>query len=189
MFGKSDLVDSLSRDLARARDKRENLASDVATLTSRIAELEARLSEENDRRERERTANEIEGIKKRLRQHYLVLAPVIAGFRDATEKAAAIVPEARDFNDSLTMIAAEVAKATDGLVGNLDRRIEALRAPELPHLNRIAELGLVHAALEQSLDGSPEVLQNSDGLTEWLPRRKPAKEEAVEDRCCTTTAA
>jgi hypothetical protein len=52
MFGKSDLADSLNRDLARARDKRDALASGVATLTAQIAELEARLSAENDRRER-----------------------------------------------------------------------------------------------------------------------------------------
>ena len=56
MFGKSDLADSLNRDLARARDKRDALASGVATLTAQIAELEARLSAENDRRERERVA-------------------------------------------------------------------------------------------------------------------------------------
>ena len=96
MFGKSDLVDSLNRDLARARDRRETLASDVTMLTSRIAELEARLSAENERRERERTASEIEEIKKRLRQHYLEFAPVIAWICDATEIAAGIVPEARE---------------------------------------------------------------------------------------------
>jgi hypothetical protein len=50
----------------------------------------------------------------------LALAPVIAGIRDATEMAAAIVPEAREFNDSLTMIAAEVTKAIDGLLCDLD---------------------------------------------------------------------
>ena len=54
MFGKGDLVDSLNRDLTRARDKRDALTSGVATLTAQIAELEARLSAENDRRERER---------------------------------------------------------------------------------------------------------------------------------------
>ena len=54
-------MDSLNRDLARARDKRDALASGVATLTVQIAELEASLSAENDRRERERAANEIEG--------------------------------------------------------------------------------------------------------------------------------
>ncbi|HZC55357.1 MAG TPA: hypothetical protein VE396_04820 [Xanthobacteraceae bacterium] len=197
MFGKIDLVDSLSHDLARARDKRDTLASDVTTLSSRIAELEARLSAENDRRERERAASEIKGIKKRVRDHYLALAPVIAGIRDATEKAAAIVPKAREFNDSLTMIAAEVTKAIDGLLGDLDLRIEALRlvqaAPELPQsLNGSPEvLRVVHAGLEQSLIGSPEVLQNSDDLPwlpEWLPRRKPTKIESIEDRCCPTAA-
>ena len=109
----------------------------------------------------------------------MALAPVIAGIRDATEMAAAIVPEAHEFNDSLTMIAAEVTKAIDGLLGDLDLRIEALRlvqaAPELP----------------QSLIGSPEVLQNSDDvpcLPGWLPRRNPTKEESIEDRYCPTAA-
>ena len=43
MFGKGDLVDSLNRDLGRARDKRDALASGVATLTTQIAELELSL--------------------------------------------------------------------------------------------------------------------------------------------------
>ena len=63
MFGKSDLLDSLSRGLARTRDKRDALASEVTTLTAEIAVLEARLSGETDRRERERAASEIERIK------------------------------------------------------------------------------------------------------------------------------
>jgi hypothetical protein len=63
MFGKNDFVDDLSRDLCRARDKRDALASHVTTLTVQITELEARLSAENDRRERERAVGEIEGIK------------------------------------------------------------------------------------------------------------------------------
>ena len=67
MFGKSDLVDNLNRDLSRARDKRDALASHVTTLTGQIAEWEARLSAENDRREHERVVGEIEGIKERLR--------------------------------------------------------------------------------------------------------------------------
>jgi len=101
------------------------------------------------------------------------------GIRDATEMAAAIVPEAREFNDSLTIIAAEVTKAIDGLLCDLDRRIEALRP--------------IHAALEppQSLNGSPEVLQISDDLPrlpQWLPRKKSTKKESVEDQCCTTAA-
>lgn len=125
-----------------------------------------------------------------MRDHYLALAPVIAGIRDATEMAAAIVPEAREFNESLTMIAAEVANAIDGLLNDLDRRIVALRpvpaAPELPQsLNGSAQVvRLVHAALEQSLIGSPEMLQNSTDLPrlpEWLPRqaKSPLAENQV----------
>ena len=48
MFGKNDLVDNLSRDLDRARGKRDALASDVTTLTAQIAEIEVRLSEEKN---------------------------------------------------------------------------------------------------------------------------------------------
>ena len=44
MFGKSDLVDDLNRDLCRARDKHDALAFDVTTLSAQIAELEARLA-------------------------------------------------------------------------------------------------------------------------------------------------
>ena len=56
LSGKSDLGDSLSRDLSRARDKRDALASDIITLTAEIAVLEASLLTENDVRERERAA-------------------------------------------------------------------------------------------------------------------------------------
>lgn len=132
MFGKSDLIDSLSRDLARARNKRDALASDVTTLTAQIAELEARLSAERDRRGRERAVSEMEGIKKRVRDEYLAFAPAIAGIRGATEMAAAIVPEGHAFNDLLPVIATEVANSIDGLLGDLDRRIELL-ARATPH--------------------------------------------------------
>ena len=54
MFGKDDLVDNLSRDLDRARGRRDALASEVTTLTAQIAEIETRLSEEKNRRERDR---------------------------------------------------------------------------------------------------------------------------------------
>ena len=172
MFGKSDLADSL----ARARDKRDALASGVATLTAQIAELEARLSAENDRRERERAANEIEGVKKQVGDRYRQFPSVIAGLHDATEKAVAIAPETRELNELLEVIAAEVDKAVDGLLSDLDRRIEALRAgPGLP----------------QPLNGSPELLQNNDrvlGPPEWLPPSKPAKEESAEDRCSAAAA-
>ena len=72
MFGKNDLVDNLSRDLDRVRDKRDALASHVTTLTTQITELEVRLFAENDRRERERAVGEIELIKNELTDHYLL---------------------------------------------------------------------------------------------------------------------
>ena len=67
MLGKNDLVDNLSRDLDRARGKRDALASDVTTLTAQIAEIEARLDEEKNRRERDRVIGQIEAIKKRIK--------------------------------------------------------------------------------------------------------------------------
>ena len=54
MFGKRELVDTLKCDLARARNKRDALASGVTRLTAQIGELEVRLSAENERLERER---------------------------------------------------------------------------------------------------------------------------------------
>ena len=57
VFGKRELVDTLSRDLARARNKRDTLASSVTMLTAQIAELEARLSAETARQRRERAAS------------------------------------------------------------------------------------------------------------------------------------
>jgi outer membrane murein-binding lipoprotein Lpp len=188
MFGKGDLVDSLNRDLAQARNKRDSLASSVTTLTAQIAELEARLSAENDRRQRERAAREIEGIKTRVRDGHLAFAPAIAAIRNATEAAEIIVPEARELNELLDVIAIEVAKSIEVLLGNLDRRIESLRQPELPQaLSRSPELRLVHAEPEESLTVIPQALQNSDGtpcLPEWL--EKSTKKEAIEDQCCTT---
>jgi len=177
MFGKSDLINSLSRDLSSARDKRDTLASHVTTLTAQIAELEARLSAENDRRERERVVGEIEGIKERLRDFYLAFAHAIAGMRDASVSARAIVPEAPELSNLLIGVATEVANTVDNLLGDLDRRIEALRAsqaaPQLP----------------QSLNGSSELPQNNDRvlrLPEWLPRSKPTA--PIQDQCSTAAA-
>ena len=127
MFGKSDLVDDLNRDLCRARDKRDALASEVTTLSAQISELEARLSAENDRRERDRVVAEIEGIKERLRDFYLAFAHAIAGMRDASVSARAIVPEAPELSNLLIGVATDVANIVDNLLGDLDRRIETLR--------------------------------------------------------------
>jgi hypothetical protein len=164
---KTELVDSLSRDLAHARNKRDTFAARVTTLTAQIAELEARLSAENERLERERAALEIVAIKKRVENRSLEFAPVIARFRDATEAAAAIVPEARELNESLDVIATEVVNAIDGLLVELDRRIEAARA------------GKAVPELQQSLT-SPESAQISDHVHR-LPA-KLTKEEATQDR-------
>ncbi len=118
----------------------------------------------------------MERIKKRVSDQYLAFAPVISGIREATEMAAAIVPEGHAFNDLLPVIATEVAGSIDCLLGDLDRRIELLRAshaaPELP----------------QPLDGSP---QNNDRvlrLPEWLTRFHSEKTQSVEDRCRTAAA-
>ena len=175
MFGKSDLVDNLSRDLSRARDKRDALASDVTTLSAQISELEARLSAENDRRERERVEGEIEGLKERLKDFYLMVAKAIVGMRDVSVAARAIVPEATELSDLLIGFASEIVSTVDNLLGDLDRRLEALRTPQLP----------------QPLDGSPGLPQDNDRvlrLPEWLPRRKATKEDSVEDQCSTAAA-
>jgi len=179
MFGKSDLINSLGRDLSRARDKRDALASDVTTLSAQISELEARLSAENDRRERERFEREIEGLKKRLKHFYLMFAKAIVGMRDVSVSARAIVPEAPELSNLLIGVATEVANTADQLLGDLDRRIETLRASQ------------VAPQLPQSLNGSSELPQNSDRvlrLPEWLPRRELTKKETVENQCSTAAA-
>ena len=165
---KAELVDSLSRDLAHARNKRDSFAARVTTLTAKIAELEVRLSAENERLERERAANEIVAIKKRVRDRSLTFTAGIAGIRNATEVAETIVPEVREFNESLDMIATNVVNAIDGLLIELDRRIEAARA------------GKAATELQQWLTWCPEPAQISDRLN-CLPV-KLTKEEATQDR-------
>ena len=175
MFAKSDLVDDLNRDLCRARYKRDALASDVTTLSAQISELEARLSAENDRRERERVEGKIEGLKERLKNFYLMFAKAIVGMRDVSVAARAIVPEAAELSDLLIGFATEVANTVDNLLGDLDRRLEALRTPELP----------------RPLNGSPGLPLDNDRvlrLPEWLPRRKATKQDSVEDQCSTAAA-
>ena len=169
MFGKSDLVDDLNRDLCRARDKRDALASDVTTLSAQIAELEVRLSAENDRRERERVEGEIEVLRKRLKDFYLMFAKAIVGMRDVSVAARAIVPEAPELSDLLMGFATEVANTVDNLFSDLDRRMEALRTPQLP----------------RPLNGSPELAQDNDRVLRLLPHRKATKEDSVEDRGST----
>ncbi len=127
MFGKNDLVDNLSRNLDRTRGKRDALASDVTTLTGQIAEIEARLSEEKNRRECDRVLGDIEAIKKRIKQTASAVAPVIGELCEATEMAAAVVPEARELNSFLLSVATEVDTLIDPLLRELDRRADAVR--------------------------------------------------------------
>ena len=127
MLGKNDLVDNLSRDLDRARGKRDALASDVTTLTAQIAEIEARLSEEKTRRERDRVIGQIEAIKKRIQQTTSAFSPVIRELCEATEIAAAVVPEARELNSFIVSVATEVDAVIDPLLRELDRGADAVR--------------------------------------------------------------
>src|SRR6266853_6010346 len=127
MFGKNDLVDNLSGNLDRARGKRDALASDVTTLTAQIAEIEARLSEEKNRRGRDRALGEIEAIRKRIKQTASALAPLIVKLCEATEMAAAVVPEARTLDSFLLSVATEIDNVIDPLLRELDRRADEVR--------------------------------------------------------------
>jgi hypothetical protein len=142
MFWKSDLVENLSRDLARVRNKRDALASGIITFAAEIAVLEASLLTEIDRRER--AVSKIEGIKKEVRDRYLAFASDIAGIRDATEVAAAIVPKARELDELLLATATEVGNAIDDLLSDLDRRMDALRVDQAaPEQTRAAGSGVL----------------------------------------------
>jgi hypothetical protein len=127
MFGKNDLVENLSCNLDRARGKRDALASDVTTLTAQIAEIEARLSDEKNRRECDRVLSDIGVIKKRIKQTASAVAPVFGELCEATEMAAAVVPEARGLSSFLLSLATEVDTLIDPLLRELDRRADAVR--------------------------------------------------------------
>jgi hypothetical protein len=175
MLGKNDLVDNLSRDLDRARGKRDALASDLTTLTAQITEIEARLSEEKIQRERDRVIGQIEAIKKRIKQTTSAFAPVIRGLCEATEIAAAIVPEARALNSFLISVATEVDAVIDPLLRELDRRADAVRVG--------------HAALDLPClaDESPIELPKDDNdrllrFPKWLsPNKEAGKGETAEN--------
>ena len=175
MFGKNDLVENLSRNLDRARGKRDALASDVTTLTAQIAEIEARLSDEKNRRECDRVLGDIEAIKKRIKQTASAVAPVIGELCEATEMAAAVVPEARELNSFLLSVATEVDTLIDPLLRELDRRADAVRvghaaldlpclaneAPtELPKDNNDRLLPFSNMAVSQQGGGKKETAEN-----------------------------
>jgi hypothetical protein len=175
MLGKNDLVDNLSRDLDRARGKRDALASDLTTLTAQIAEIEARLSEEKIQRERDRVIGQIEAIKKRIKQTTNAFAPVIRGLCEATEIAAAIVPEARALNSFLISVATEVDAVIDPLLRELDRRADAVRvghaALDLPCLAD-------ESPIESPKDDNDRLLR----FPKWLsPNKEAGKGETAEN--------
>jgi hypothetical protein len=175
MLGKNDLVDNLSRDLDRARGKRDALASDITTLSAQIAEIEARLSEEKTRRERDRVIGQIEATKKRIQQATSAFSPVIRELCEATEIAAAVVPEARELNSFLISVATEVDAVIDPLLRELDRRADAVRVGQ-------AALDLPCLA-----DESPVELPKDDNdrllrFPKWLsPNKEAGKGEPAEN--------
>ena len=166
MFGKNDLVANLSRNLDRARGKRDALATDVTTLTAQIAKIEVRLSEEKNRQERDRVLAEIDETKKRIKQAAGAFTPVIGELRDATETAAAVVPEARELNRFLLSVATEVDTVIGSLLLELDRCADAARA--------------AHAALDLPClvdEGPTEVAKDNNRLLDfpiWLSRNIPS---------------
>ena len=176
MFGKNNLVDNLSRNLDRARGKRDALASDVTTLTTQIAEIEARLSDEKNRRECDRVLGDIEAIKKRIKQTASAVAPVIGELCEATEMAVAVVPEARELNSFLLSVATEVDTVIDPLLRELDRRADAVRVGH-------AALDLPCFADESPVDELPK--DDNDRLLrfpKWLsPNKEAGKRETAEN--------
>ncbi len=175
MFGKDDLVDNLSRDLDRARGRRDALASEATTLTAQIAEIEARLSEEKKRRERERVLCEIEAIKTRVKQAAGAFAPVVDGLSKAIESAAVVVPEARELNSFLVSVATEIDSVLDPLLRELDQRADAVRT------------GHVALDLPSSANEAPPIELPKDSnerllrFPAWLSRDKETdKKESAE---------
>jgi ABC-type transporter Mla subunit MlaD len=137
MFGRkgkkprSDVMGDLSGELDRARARRDALAGDVTSLSTQIAELEARLSAEKERRERERVTRQIADIRKQLEESAATFASVVARLCDATAAAAAeIIPEARELNGLLAMVATEVNTEIDSLLCALRQRAETVRTGE-----------------------------------------------------------
>lgn len=182
MFGKDDLVDNLSRDLDRARGRRDALASEATTLAAQIAEIEARLSEEKKRRERERVLSEVEAIKTRIKQAAGAFGPVVDGLSRAIEQAAAVVPEARELNSFLVSVASEIDSVLDPLLRELDQRADAVRTGQ-------AALDLPSAAIEAPPIELPK--DTSERLLRfpaWLSRDKETGRKDTAESPHTTAA-
>ena len=176
MFGKDDLVDNLSRELDRARGRRDALTSEATTLTAQIAEIEARISEEKSRRERDRALGELEAIKKRIKQAASALTPVINGLCEAIEPAAAVMPEARELNSFLVSVATEIDTVIGPLLRELDQRADAVRVQH-------AALNLPCSAHEAPTDAPKDHNDRLLRFPAWLSRNKQAeKKETAENQ-------
>jgi hypothetical protein len=172
-------MDNLSRDLDRARDKRnavafkrDALASDVTTLTAQIAELEARLSEKKIGATRARWRRD-RGDEKALKETAKTFAPAIGGLCDATQTVAAIVPEARELNSYLLAVGTEVDTVIDFLLRELERQAAAVRA------------GQAAPDLPQSANKAPRRTKNNDRLLRfptWLRRNEEEKKMDTDQR-------
>jgi hypothetical protein len=184
MFGrkgkkpKNDVMDNLSGELDRARSRRDALAGDVTSLSTQIADLEARLSEERDRRERERVTRQIAEIRKQLEESSATFASVIARLCDATAAAAAeIIPEARELNGLLAMVATEVDGEIDSLLCALRRRAETVSTGEPEQCSSPPASAQQPARVNERL---PLL------LPAFLPRnRETPQAEAAEERAST----
>jgi hypothetical protein len=181
MFGKDDLVENLSRDLDRARGRRDTLTSEATILTAQIAEIEARLSEEKNRRDRDRVLGEVEAIKKRIKQAASAFAPVIGELCEATEMAAAVVPEARELNGFLLSVATEVDSVIDPLLRELDQRADAVR---VGHAALDLPCSAIEAPTEQPKDNNDRLLR----LPVWLSRNKEVGERETAESPRNTAA-
>jgi hypothetical protein len=175
MFGKDDLVDNLSRDLDRARGRRDALASEATVLTAQIAEIEARLSEERNRRERDLVLGQIEAIKSRIKQAAGAFAPVVDGLSRAIEQATAVVPEARELNSFLVSVATEIDSVLDPLLRELDQRADAVRSGQ-------AALDLPASVSEAPVEPPKDNIDRLLRFPAWLTRdREPEKREPAEN--------
>jgi hypothetical protein len=107
-------------------------------------------------------------IKKRLKDTSTAFAPVVAALCDATEAAAAVIPEAHELNSFLLSVATEVDIVIEYLLRELQRQTEAVRAN--------------HAALDlpQSVNDEPEPPKNNDRLLllpAWLRRNQEVEKK------------
>ena len=168
MLGKSDSIEILSRDLARARNRREALASDVITLTAEIAVLEASLLTENDRREESearRKANDEECIRVFKAAGYKVVEPRfnVLTYKKWLEKGR------------------RVKKGEKGLsVGPFK-----LFHKDQTEVNGSSGLPLpIERAIPQQSNDNDPILR----LPESLPRSNPTKNESSEVQCSTAAS-